>query len=301
MVTGKRLYQVHEGAMLSGVCMGLAAYFGIDVTIVRLIFVGLTVLTGGLWILAYLAMTLVIPYATTSEERAAAYGQPFNAAHLIDAFRRQQSAPGAQQWRKWQQQVKKDARAWRREWRRGQRQMRRDLRWWGIPPIHPEAGYAAPVLIGLLMPIAALLQVVVVLAFVASVVQLVTTGQIFGWQPPPEIPLWVNIVILVVILNMFTGPLQGLRRVYYYSGVGGSPWLVLWATLLWVGFMVACFSIAFHHWPELLQLLQKLGEAIRHYNRHPADEAFSGWGYLQGQAGAAIHTHIAAIRGGEGA
>ena len=35
----KRLYLVREGEMIAGVCNGLAAYFGVDPTIVRLVFV----------------------------------------------------------------------------------------------------------------------------------------------------------------------------------------------------------------------------------------------------------------------
>ena len=35
----KRLYQIREGAMVSGVCNGLAAYFNLDPTIVRVAFV----------------------------------------------------------------------------------------------------------------------------------------------------------------------------------------------------------------------------------------------------------------------
>jgi len=41
----KRLYQISDGAMISGVCKGLAAYLHIDVTIVRVAFVVLAVLT----------------------------------------------------------------------------------------------------------------------------------------------------------------------------------------------------------------------------------------------------------------
>src|SRR3954468_2183568 len=37
--TPKRLYRIREGKQIEGVCTGLAAYFGMDVTIVRLIFV----------------------------------------------------------------------------------------------------------------------------------------------------------------------------------------------------------------------------------------------------------------------
>jgi phage shock protein PspC (stress-responsive transcriptional regulator) len=80
----KRLYQIRAGAMLSGVCAGLAAYLNIDVTIVRILFVVLTVLTGGLWILVYIAMMLVVPFANTGEEHAAAAGTPYNAQEVID-------------------------------------------------------------------------------------------------------------------------------------------------------------------------------------------------------------------------
>src|SRR3954465_14990494 len=34
----RRVYQVREGAMLSGVCHGFAAYFGIDPTLIRIVF-----------------------------------------------------------------------------------------------------------------------------------------------------------------------------------------------------------------------------------------------------------------------
>ena len=75
--------------MISGVCKGIAAYFNVDVAIVRLIFVALAILTWGAWILAYIVMMFVIPYASTSEERAAAHGQPFDAQHLIEEAKKQ--------------------------------------------------------------------------------------------------------------------------------------------------------------------------------------------------------------------
>ena len=87
--TARRLYQIREGAVISGVCNGIAAYFNVDVAIVRLIFVALAILTWGAWILAYIVMMFVIPYASTSEERAAAHGQPFDAQHLIEEAKKQ--------------------------------------------------------------------------------------------------------------------------------------------------------------------------------------------------------------------
>lgn len=75
----KKLYQIKEGAWISGVCSGLALYFSIDVTIVRLIFVLLAFVTHGLWIFVYIIMMFVIPWAKTPEQKAHARGEEFSA------------------------------------------------------------------------------------------------------------------------------------------------------------------------------------------------------------------------------
>ena len=56
----KRLYRVREGRVLAGVCAGIAAYFGIDPTLVRLGFALFTIF-GGAGILVYLLAWIVIP------------------------------------------------------------------------------------------------------------------------------------------------------------------------------------------------------------------------------------------------
>jgi phage shock protein PspC (stress-responsive transcriptional regulator) len=63
----KQLLQIREGAMVSGVCNGLGVHFGVDVTIVRVIFVVLAILTSGLFILIYTVMMFIIPYDTNVE------------------------------------------------------------------------------------------------------------------------------------------------------------------------------------------------------------------------------------------
>ena len=57
----KRLVRTREGRLLAGVCSGIAEYVGIDVTVVRLVFVVLGVVTFGLGVLIYLAGWIVIP------------------------------------------------------------------------------------------------------------------------------------------------------------------------------------------------------------------------------------------------
>ena len=56
----KRLYRCRSDRMIWGVCGGLAQYFGMDPTIIRLIFV-LLIFANGLSILAYLIMAIVVP------------------------------------------------------------------------------------------------------------------------------------------------------------------------------------------------------------------------------------------------
>jgi phage shock protein PspC (stress-responsive transcriptional regulator) len=49
------------GRMIAGVCAGAAGYFGLDVTLVRVITAVVCVITGGVGIVAYLAAWLFIP------------------------------------------------------------------------------------------------------------------------------------------------------------------------------------------------------------------------------------------------
>lgn len=79
----KRLYLLRDGAMLGGVCNGLAAYFNIDVTIVRLVFILLAFLTSGFWILLYFVLMIVVPVAKTPEQKAEARGERFSAHEVI--------------------------------------------------------------------------------------------------------------------------------------------------------------------------------------------------------------------------
>ena len=56
----KRLYRIEDGKMLSGVCGGIAEYFNIDPTLVRLGWV-LVSCFGGAGVIAYIAGAIIIP------------------------------------------------------------------------------------------------------------------------------------------------------------------------------------------------------------------------------------------------
>ena len=56
----KKLYRSRRNRMIGGVCGGLAEYLGVDPTVVRVI-MALATFVGGMSILVYLIMWLLIP------------------------------------------------------------------------------------------------------------------------------------------------------------------------------------------------------------------------------------------------
>ena len=62
------LYRIHENKMIAGVCTGLSVYFGIDVTLVRLLWVFATLASAGLGILAYIIAIIVFPEVQNAAE-----------------------------------------------------------------------------------------------------------------------------------------------------------------------------------------------------------------------------------------
>lgn len=61
----KKLFRIKgEGSMLGGVCTGLAEYFGIDVTLIRLLFV-IALITPVPALIPYLVMWIIMPVRNT--------------------------------------------------------------------------------------------------------------------------------------------------------------------------------------------------------------------------------------------
>lgn len=61
MTSEKKMLRPQDGIMLGGVCAAFARYFGVDVTVVRVVLAILTVAGIGSPILIYLICWLVIP------------------------------------------------------------------------------------------------------------------------------------------------------------------------------------------------------------------------------------------------
>ncbi len=57
----KKLYKIEEGKKLDGVCGGIAEYFGIDATLVRLVWALVTLCTVGVGLIGYLICAVIMP------------------------------------------------------------------------------------------------------------------------------------------------------------------------------------------------------------------------------------------------
>lgn len=69
-MSGKTLYRSMDDRMIAGVCGGLAEYFELDPTVIRLLAVFAAALSGGGLIAAYLIMWAVVPERLPGSEEA---------------------------------------------------------------------------------------------------------------------------------------------------------------------------------------------------------------------------------------
>jgi len=211
----KRFYRIREGAMMGGVCTGLAAYFDVDVTIVRVVVVVLSVMGWG--ILVYWLLVFIVPEAQTPEEQAAAHGAaPFNAQAIVDEAKRA-TAQAAQHARSTVDELRSPRAAWRRQWRAQRRQWRRmpPPTWFGVLP---------------------LLLVIGVVWFVLTMV----------WPlVPPGVPTWARVLAVVVLMQIVTSPLRAMRVGPY--GMQPYAWLAVWDGLIGVGVMGLAIWLLYTH------------------------------------------------------
>jgi phage shock protein PspC (stress-responsive transcriptional regulator) len=252
----RRLYLIHEGAMFAGVCSGLAAYAGVDVTIVRIVFLVLALITKGGFGLVYLALAFVIPSADTSEERAAARGQAFNAQELIDRAKKNYADF-------------KSRRDWRRQWR----DARRQWRWhaWSVSPSPspPAGGYGARIVTGVLVPVLGLVSVLGFWFWLWAIYSLVTTNAVLGQPLPDDMPLWAGILILVVVYQAIAWPLHNARRrvAYYSFGGGYHSSIVAWDGVMSLGFGILIVWIAYQYLPEVREIIRTLPDVWDSFTR----------------------------------
>ncbi len=65
---GKKLYRSGDDRMLTGLCGGIADYFGWDATLVRIAAVLLEFMTAGLLIIGYFIISIIVPLEPKRKE-----------------------------------------------------------------------------------------------------------------------------------------------------------------------------------------------------------------------------------------
>ena len=266
--TPRRLYQISEGAIVSGVCKGIAAYLGVDVTLVRVIFVALVFLTGGVAIFAYLVLMFVVPYAQTSEEHAAARGLPFNARALVERAKLQaaQFADGAT-WRRsraeWRREWRRSRAEWRAHWRQTRDEWRANWRAGAPPPSSPTAAprapYVAHVITGVILAVLGIVLAAFVIGWLAVLVSLVATGAVFGWVMPHHAPLWVALVVLLLAYPLIAWPIRAIRHgLYHDAATFHGPSLAAWDGVVGIALIAVLIWYGYHHVAALQDFIDHL-------------------------------------------
>jgi phage shock protein PspC (stress-responsive transcriptional regulator) len=202
----KHLFRLREGAIIGGVCAGLAAYFNVDVAIVRLIFIILTFVTGGGMIIAYIVMMIILPQAETAAEMAAAFGEPYTAQDFVDRAREGYadiSNKTKSEWKKWKFEMKQK--------HREERWKRRHYQYINMP--------AYPI-----SPVWRLLLIFVSIAWVIGLLTLIFHGTIFGFALVPFFPLWGAILAWIFVYMIVIRPLKWQSRMGY-CGAGGNQYI----------------------------------------------------------------------------
>ncbi len=232
----KRLFKVREGEMWGGVCNGIAAYLGVDVTWVRIAAVILTLITSGIALVVYFALVFIVPYANTSEERAAAFGAPFSTEEFLNRAKKKSEEFTS-------------THRWRREWRRQQRHWQRQFDHMNaqVRQAAARAGTHVSVggraIAGVFVPIAALIGAVLFVAFLLGLFSLVSQHTLFGWELPYNMPLWVAIVGLIVAYALVSIPVRAIRygalpeRHPGWSALHTVLWICFALLLMWVVYM----------------------------------------------------------------
>lgn len=79
---GKRLFRDPKDKIIGGVCSGLSAFLGIDNPAWIRIISAVLLMTGGIGVLPYIVLWIVIPEATSASDRLAMRGEPINVSNI---------------------------------------------------------------------------------------------------------------------------------------------------------------------------------------------------------------------------
>jgi len=272
-----RLYKVPEGAMVGGVCNGIAAYFGIDVTIVRILFVLLTFFSAGVGILVYLLLMILVPSAGTSGEKAAAYGMPATAQEFIRRakegyYEGMRTLGDKRAHREWRRRFRREMHVWgktlKHEMRGRAEQWRQE--WYAHHVPGPATGAGMLVF----LPFLALLRGLIAVIAIVAIVSLAAHGNMLGVTLPHDIPVWIGIIGILLLWGLVNAPLKMMRHACFYRAAYGPrvfpPVVFFGDSLLVIGVVVLALWLLYHFVPDarhafdqLPALFHQLAETIK--------------------------------------
>jgi phage shock protein PspC (stress-responsive transcriptional regulator) len=83
-----RMYRDPDKRIIGGVCSGIGAYWDLEPWVVRVIFAALA-LAGGLGILVYLILYVVLPEAKTTAQKIEMKGDPVNIHNITESVKKE--------------------------------------------------------------------------------------------------------------------------------------------------------------------------------------------------------------------
>jgi phage shock protein PspC (stress-responsive transcriptional regulator) len=246
----KRLFNIREGAMWAGVCNGIAAYINVDVTWVRIAFALITIFSWGGMIVVYIALAFIVPTANTAEDRAAAFGMPFNTEELIGRAKKNFEKFGSDY--RWRREWRRQQRHWNRQWHQMSEQVRN-----ATAQAAPHMGNTARAIMSIFLPIAAVVGALLFVGWILALFSLITQHNIFGWGLPHGMPLWVGILVLAMLYLAISAPLKAIRHGGHEAAGNHPGWGALHG-LMWLGFTVLFFWLAYTFFPGVRELVDQL-------------------------------------------
>jgi phage shock protein PspC (stress-responsive transcriptional regulator) len=289
----RRLYRIRQGQKIGGVCTGIAAYFGLDVSWVRLAFLALAFFWG-VPLFLYIALVIVLPVARTPEELAAATGAPFNARDFVDRARQETAELRNHDWKaekdalkaEWQQstshmrrELRESLRSWRQ--RRMESRRRREMAQPAAPDTRPpnrrRSNGLADLVAALLMVPLVLIFAGLAIAWIVLTVTLVTTGAVFGLLWPVTIPIWMAVLLLWIAFAILTWPLRLLQQMLFQGSAnnGISTVFTVLESLVTLTVFALLGVWCYHHVPAIGHLidhvLNQLNLVLERWSDHSTD------------------------------
>lgn len=83
-----RMYRDPDHRVIGGVCSGMGAYWDIEPLILRILFLIIT-LAGGMGLLIYLILYIVLPEAKTTAQKIEMKGEPVNIHNIKDSVKKE--------------------------------------------------------------------------------------------------------------------------------------------------------------------------------------------------------------------